>query len=178
MVAIGAENQWLSCRDLLFQNCGTREMSSDYVLMLHIRQTKCRKIRAVETAKQNKTKKQKQKQNKTKNSQPQWKNLSTFYLLTQQGTLDWLTFRVLLRSNWDHFPYIMHKRQQCYKTKNTSFTWKFCFPNTAHVILSREFSFQWPFLNSRVHKHTQRMKYYYSLENLRVVCVRKTKFKR
>lgn len=40
-----------------------------------------------------------------------------------------------------HFCYIMHIRLHCCKTNDSSFTWKFCFPNTNHEIFSKEFSF-------------------------------------
>lgn len=64
------------------------------------------------------------------------KNLFTFYFHTQQSTSDWLTFRVVLRSK-----FIFAIRLHCCKTNGSSFTWKFCFRNTNHEILWKEFSF-------------------------------------
>ena len=121
-----------------------------------------RKIRAVETAKENK-----QPKNHSE------KSLHTLFPhATRYFWLAKVSRSALIKV---HFLYIMHKRLQCYKTKDTSLTWKFCFPNAYHVLLSREFSFG--HFQTHVYICTCREWGYYSLENHHMVCIRKTKFK-
>ena len=84
------------------------------------------KIHAVKTA----------KENKQTNKKTTVRNLATFYFLSPQGTFNGLILRMILRSK-----FLIHRHLKCYKAKDTSSTWKFCFLITDHVILWRESSF-------------------------------------